>query len=122
MAFTGTLGAVELGSWIWKVTLVMCPLLPGAPSTGSHLGTQPLPCVLGGWLAVRGLLELEFLLPSAGQGSGYRQEAAEVSGTGVDVPLRSLWGASWSSSVGGAGLPSQRLRIIQVDAVCWQLG
>lgn len=95
MAFTGTSGAVNLGSWIWKVTVVMCPLhigntavfqLPrGEPSWQAGAGT---------WVS----LENSFFFSSAGQGFGYRQEATEV----THLRCGSV-SVAWSSP-GGAGL------------------
>lgn len=100
VAFTGTSGAVNLGSWIWKVTVVMCPLHIGDTAVFQLPRREPSwQAGAGTWVS----LENGFFFSSAGQGFGYRQEATEVSGRmGPHLRCGSV-GVAWSSP-GGAGL------------------
>lgn len=62
VVFTGTHGAVQLGSWIQEVTLTRCPLHTGVTLKALAWEHSFLPA----WELVS--LEKGFFFPSAGQG------------------------------------------------------
>ena len=113
MAFTGTQGAVQLGSWIWKVTLLTRPLHTGAPSEGSHLRTRQSSSNLGGWLADRGCFSHVLVTGGkplmSGDRGGRTSEGAvgyascSISGRGRRPPPGSCLSLKWMLFAGSWG-------------------